>query len=94
MYFLTLLFYAWSRGEESPRSSIRESDSSELDHVLKYYSLVREGNTNYVSTTAFRDVTGSQPLEPPQFFEAYVEEFQPKQANKKRKTNANGHENA
>jgi hypothetical protein len=29
------------------------------------------------------------PLEPPEFFKAYAEEFQPKHADKKRKTNSN-----
>jgi hypothetical protein len=64
-----------------------DSDPSEIQYLLEYYSLVREGKTNYISTNTFHDVTGMHPLEPPEFFRAYAEEFQPKQANKKRKTN-------
>ncbi|KAL4812464.1 hypothetical protein BDW67DRAFT_178699 [Aspergillus spinulosporus] len=30
-----------------------DSDESELQYLLEYYSLVREGKTNYISTTAF-----------------------------------------
>lgn len=60
-------------------------DNSEKEYLLQYYSLVKEGKTNYVSTTAFRDVTGSSPQEPPQFFEVYEDSFHPEHAKKKRK---------
>lgn len=61
-----------------------ESDKSELEYLLEYYSLVREGKTNYISTTAFHDVTGTHPQEPPDFFKSYEEEFA--HPSKKRKT--------
>ncbi|PGH13134.1 hypothetical protein AJ79_03841 [Helicocarpus griseus UAMH5409] len=63
-----------------------ESDESELEYLLEYYSLVREGKTNYISTTAFHDVTGSHPQEPTDFFKTYKGEFTPHQTTKKRKT--------
>lgn len=65
-----------------------DSDQSELQYLLEYYSLVREGKTNYISTSAFHDITGSHPQEPPEFFKAYREEFHPQHANKKRKSRA------
>jgi len=61
------------------------SDNSELQYLLEYYSLVREGKTNYISTTAFHDITGAHPQGPNEFFQVYAEEFQPKNANKRRK---------
>jgi hypothetical protein len=65
-------------------------DVSELEYILEYYSLVREGKTNYISALAFHDVTGTHPQELPDFFRAYAEEFEPKQGrqNKTRRTNA------
>ncbi|EED19657.1 conserved hypothetical protein [Talaromyces stipitatus ATCC 10500] len=63
------------------------SDEAELEYLLEYYSLVREGKTNYISTTAFHDVTGIHPQEPPEFFNVYAESFHPKHASKKRKVN-------
>jgi hypothetical protein len=42
-----------------------DSEPSEIQYLLEYYSLVREGKTNSISTTAFHDVTGMRPLEPP-----------------------------
>lgn len=52
-----------------------ESDQSELDYLLEYYSLVREGKTNYISTNAFHDVTGTHPQQPVDFFKVYAESF-------------------
>jgi len=49
-----------------------DSDEAELEYLLEYYSLVREGKTNYISTTAFHDVTGVHPQEPPDFFKVYA----------------------
>ncbi|KLJ10894.1 hypothetical protein EMPG_09831 [Blastomyces silverae] len=75
--------------EEEAKKVLRaqgESDESELEYLLEYYSLVREGKTNYISTTAFHDVTGSHPQEPPDFFKTYRDEFVPEHTNKKRKT--------
>ncbi|KAJ6496062.1 hypothetical protein C8R45DRAFT_153294 [Mycena sanguinolenta] len=61
-----------------------ESDQSEQQYILEYYSLVREGKTNYVSTTAFRDVTGSAPTEPTEFFKMYAGEMRPRKKQKTR----------
>jgi hypothetical protein len=55
-----------------------DSDPSELQYLLEYYSLVREGKTNYIATTAFVNVTGGSPQEPEDFFKVYAEEFKPK----------------
>ncbi|KAL2807776.1 NAD(P)-binding protein [Aspergillus granulosus] len=63
-----------------------DSDESEIQYLLEYYSLVREGKTNYISTTAFHDVTGGHPQEPPGFFKVYYESFEQKRTSKKRKT--------
>jgi len=62
------------------------SDESEKEYLLEYYSLVREGKTNYISTTAFVHVTGQHPQEPVEFFKVYADEFKPLPARKKRKT--------
>jgi hypothetical protein len=62
-----------------------DSDEAELEYLLEYYSLVREGKTNYISTTAFHDVTGVHPQEPPEFFNVYAESFDKNPASKKRK---------
>jgi len=66
-----------------------ESDASELQYLLEYYSLVKEGKTNYISTHAFHDITGQHPQEPPEFFKVYAEEVKPEHAQKKRKTDKN-----
>ncbi|KAI0402265.1 NAD(P)-binding protein [Xylaria palmicola] len=60
-----------------------ESDDSEQQYLLDYYSLVREGKTNYISTTAFHDVTGNHPTQPTDFFKMYNEEFRPKKRVKR-----------
>ncbi|KAJ9144708.1 Prestalk A differentiation protein A [Pleurostoma richardsiae] len=52
-------------------------DESEKEYLLDYYSLVREGKTNYISTTAFHDVTGDYPTEPTDFFKLYEETMRP-----------------
>jgi hypothetical protein len=56
------------------------------EYPLEYYSLVREGKTNYISTLVFHDVTGQYPQEPDEFFKVYAEEFRTEHANKKKKT--------
>ncbi|KAL4770195.1 hypothetical protein BDW60DRAFT_193324 [Aspergillus nidulans var. acristatus] len=61
------------------------SSEGEIAYLLEYYALVREGKTNYISTTAFHDVTGKHPVKPTEFFKQYAEDMRPK-ANKKRKT--------
>jgi DNA helicase TIP49 (TBP-interacting protein) len=63
------------------------SDSSELQYLLEYYSLVREGKTNYISTTAFHDITSAHPQEPNEFFKTYAQEFKIRTGSKRRKTN-------
>ena len=63
-----------------------KSDESEKEYLLEYYSLVREGKTNYISTLAFHDITGSHPMEPPEFFKMYAASFLPEHTHKKRKT--------
>jgi len=50
-------------------------DDSEKAYLLEYYSLVREGKTNYISTHAFHDITGSHPQEITDFFKTYAESF-------------------
>ncbi|KAF5001314.1 hypothetical protein FDECE_10998 [Fusarium decemcellulare] len=57
-------------------------DQSEQQYILEYYSLVREGKTNYISTTAFHDVTGEHPTEPENFFQMYQSEMRPKKKAK------------
>jgi hypothetical protein len=59
---------------------------SEKDYTLEYFSLVRQGKTNYISTLAHHDITGSYPMEPHEFFKKYAEDFFPEQKHKKRKT--------
>ncbi|KAK8011790.1 hypothetical protein PG989_000050 [Apiospora arundinis] len=54
-----------------------ESNQSELEYLLEYYSLVREGKANYISTTAFVNVTGDHPTEPVDFFKMYRREMEP-----------------
>ncbi len=70
-----------------------DSDESERQYLLEYYSLVREGKTNYVSTLAFQAITGTNLQEPREFFKAYAEEFQPhgKQRESKRRKLDGGH---
>jgi uncharacterized protein YbjT (DUF2867 family) len=69
-------------------ASQSDSDDSEKQYLLEYYSLVREGKTNYISTLAFHDITGTHPQELPDFFKSYEQEFRPHHhhtPNKKRK---------
>ncbi len=63
-------------------ASQSESDESEQEYILEYYSLVREGKTNYISTTAFHDVTGVHPTEPDDFFKMYATELRPRKKAK------------
>jgi hypothetical protein len=69
------------------QSQAKEHDESEKEYILEFYALVREGKTNYISTTAFHDITGNHPMEPEQFFKEYANEFLEK-PNKKRKIRA------
>ncbi|BDD56646.1 hypothetical protein MAP00_002076 [Monascus purpureus] len=73
--------------EQEARKVLRRktsNDDSEIQYLLEYYSLVREGKTNYVSTTSFHDVTGDRPQEPPDFFKVYEDEFRPKSAKRRK----------
>lgn len=82
-----LTIVATSRSEaKRVLQSQSASDNSELQYLLEYYSLVREGKTNYISTTAFHDITNSHPQEPEDFFKVYAEEFRMKKPAKKRRT--------
>ncbi|KAK3068307.1 hypothetical protein LTR53_014237 [Teratosphaeriaceae sp. CCFEE 6253] len=67
-----------------------ESDASELQYLLEYYSLVREGKTNYISTTAFVVVTGNHPTDLTEFFKLYAGNMPLEPTLKKRKL-GNGH---
>ena len=58
-------------------SSQSDLDESEQEYLLEYYSFVREGKTNYVSTLAFRQITGTNPQELTDFFKVYSTEFSP-----------------
>ncbi|EXJ62074.1 hypothetical protein A1O7_02507 [Cladophialophora yegresii CBS 114405] len=65
--------------ENEARSILEEQsslDPSEIQYLLEYYSLVRDGKTNYISTTAYHDVTGQHPLEPPEFFNEMKKVFE------------------
>ncbi|KAJ7844704.1 NAD(P)-binding protein [Mycena leptocephala] len=55
-----------------------EVDEAEKEYLLEYYSLVREGKTNYVSTSAFQAIFGHRGQELSEFFQAYSGEFKPK----------------
>jgi hypothetical protein len=71
------------------KKQAQNHDESELQYLLEYYSLVREGKTNYIATTAFHDVTGNHAQEPVEFFKIYSSEFKDEKQNgrpnKKRK---------
>jgi len=44
------------------------SDDNKKQYLLEYCSLVREGKTNYIATTAFHDLAGTNPTQPVDFF--------------------------
>ncbi len=58
-------------------------NASEEYYLLEYYSLVRGGKTNYISTAAFHDVICEHPTESSQFFELYKSEIRPKKVAKR-----------
>lgn len=72
-------------------NSQSDSDESEKQYLLEYYSLVREGKTNYISTLAFHDITGTHPQEPLEFFKVYAKEFQPKEQHVAKRRKVDGH---
>ncbi|PIL26453.1 hypothetical protein GSI_12211 [Ganoderma sinense ZZ0214-1] len=55
-----------------------EVDEAEREYLLEYYSLVREGKTNYTATTAMLAYLGTRGQEPAEFFRTYSDEFKPK----------------
>ncbi|RPD58586.1 NAD-P-binding protein, partial [Lentinus tigrinus ALCF2SS1-7] len=55
-----------------------EVDEAEREYLLEYYSLVREGKTNYTATTSMLAYFGTRGQEPTEFFATYSEEFKPK----------------
>ncbi|KAK4047482.1 hypothetical protein OIV83_005394 [Microbotryomycetes sp. JL201] len=61
-----------------------ELDSSEKEYLMEYYSLVKQGKTNYVSTLAFEPVTGQPVTGLSEFFSDYEDDLKPK--SKKRRT--------
>ena len=69
-------------------ASQSESDESEKEYILEYYRLVREGKTNYIATTAFRDVTGTMPTGADDFFKMYAQELRPRKKAKKNGSHA------
>ncbi|KAG1762668.1 hypothetical protein EDD22DRAFT_561524 [Suillus occidentalis] len=50
-------------------------DDPDKQYLFEYYSLVREGKTNYISTLDFVPITGEEPMDPPQFFKMHEAEF-------------------
>lgn len=68
----------YDRREAKRVLKAQDIDDSEKEYILEYYSLVREGKTNYIATTAFHDVTGQHPTEPDEFFRMYADELRPK----------------
>ena len=44
---------------------------AECEYLLEYYSLMREGKTNYTATTAFLAYFGHRGQEPTEFFQTY-----------------------
>ncbi|BGP27091.1 hypothetical protein JCM10295v2_006053 [Rhodotorula toruloides] len=60
-----------------------EIDEAEKAYILEYYSLVREGKTNYVAgRPTFKHITGQDLTLPSAFFESYQDSFK----RKKRRT--------
>ncbi|BGP02879.1 hypothetical protein NBRC10513v2_006604 [Rhodotorula toruloides] len=60
-----------------------EIDEAEKAYILEYYSLVREGKTNYVAgRPTFKQITGQDLTLPAAFFESYQDSFK----RKKRRT--------
>ncbi|KAK5653921.1 hypothetical protein OQA88_7846 [Cercophora sp. LCS_1] len=75
----TIEFENISEREAKRVLSAQGIDESEKEYILEYYSLVREGKTNYIATTAPHDVTGNHPTEPDEFFRMYSLELRPKE---------------
>ncbi|KZV81010.1 NAD(P)-binding protein [Exidia glandulosa HHB12029] len=64
-----------------------EVDEAEKEYLLEYYSLVREGKTNYTANIAFEHIFGTKGQEIVDFFKVYSAEFKPK---KRRITKSGG----
>jgi len=84
---VTIEFEAISEAEAKKvlRDVAHDHDESEKQYLMEYYSLVREGKTNYISTTGFHDVTGQHVQGLDEFFTVYSEDFVNDKASKKRK---------
>lgn len=54
-----------------------ESGSQSWNNMLEYCSLVSEGKTSYISTTAFHDVTGEHKTDPLNFIKMYASHLKP-----------------
>lgn len=67
-----------------------ENDPAELEYLLDYYSMVREGKTNYIATCDFHYVTGNDPTQPEEFFQLYAETLRPEGGGHKRRKVENG----
>jgi hypothetical protein len=48
-----------------------EIDDAEKEYLLEYYSLIREGKTNYTATAAFQAIFGHRGQEVTEFFKVY-----------------------
>ncbi|KAJ7847652.1 NAD(P)-binding protein [Mycena leptocephala] len=70
-----------------------EVDEAEKEYLLEYYSLVREGKTNYVSTSAFQAIFGHRGQELSEFFQAYSGEFKPKKRRVESASKSSGGKN-
>jgi hypothetical protein len=78
---------------EAERVLKKQSEASvaEIQYLLEYYSLVRGGKTNYISTQAFHDITGQHVQEPVEWFKLYKEEFVGKEEHARKKRKADEH---
>ncbi|OCH86365.1 hypothetical protein OBBRIDRAFT_838210 [Obba rivulosa] len=65
---VNLSFQDISETEAKDMLAGADIDDTEREYLLEFYSLVREGKTNYISTIPFSAVTGVQPVQPVDFF--------------------------
>lgn len=74
----TQMEYEDIKEEEAKKLLDGQIDAAEQEYLLEYYALVRDGHANYVSTHAFKSLTGQNPQELEEFFKTYAAEFKPK----------------
>lgn len=55
----------------------KDIDPSGVEYLLEYYSLVRDGKTNVLSSCAFVNITGEAPQQLKEVMEKCVEQFKP-----------------